>query len=282
MRYRDQSASDGRSGGDAGAYGLRVRGLKGADLQDATDETLIIGLRLEPQGRQETAIRFDDRTLVLPAGRACTVVDRDAREAVLYSDRRVPSAQLAHPFLSVPGIAFAYWRGADPMHAGAFAMGGGTILVLAAKGGGKSTTMAGLAEAGTVVVADDLAVVERGQVLAGPRLVDLRPSAARAAGLWERTRSVRGRRRLSLPPIGDPLPLRAVVVLAWGSEIRMQSVPLAERLATAIGHRFLTGLGPGTGRVQMDLLAVPWWRLERPRSPDVIPATIDRIQVTFS
>jgi hypothetical protein len=282
MRDPDRSARDGSGNGDAGVYGLRVIGMMGMDLQEASDEGQTVRLRVEVRTLPVNGVHFDERTLRLPMGPgADAIVDRDAGEAVLLSTRRVPRAELAHPFLSVPGIAFAYWRGADPLHGGAFVIGGGAVVVLGGKNAGKTTTLAGLAELGGAVLADDLAVVEQGQVLPGPRALDLRPSAARAAGLWERTRWVRGRRRLSLPPSLGRLPLRAVVVLAWGPRVCLQPLRTSERLQTASRYRFLAGLGPGAGPVQMDLLAAPWWRLERPRQANALPATLDRLQEEF-
>lgn len=255
--------------------------MTAVDLQNARDERDTVTVRVELCARPETETRFDDRAFHIALGSSAILVDREPAEAVLRVPRRVPHAQIAHPFLALPGCAFAYWRGADPLHGGAFAAGGGAVVVLGAKNAGKTTTLAGLATIGAPVLADDLSVVERGHVLAGPRALDLRAGAARSVGLWDHTRWVRGRRRLRLPAVPGSLPLRAVVVLGWGPALSLHPMPIDERFPELRRLRFFSGFGPAAAPVGMDLLAAPWWRLERPKDIAALPAVAARLREAF-
>lgn len=266
-----------------GAYGLQVTGAGTRDLQATQHESQVVDLRVEHvEGLPAWAARFDDHVLRLPQAKsALATVERATGQAVLYSTRRVRGGEFAHPFLSVAGIAFAHWRGAEPLHAGALLLGGGAVLLVGGKGAGKSSTLAAAAVSAIPVIADDLSVVENLVVLPGSRTIDLRASAARRAGLWEETRSVRGRRRLSLSP-APSAPLKAIVDLTWGKATALEPVGISDRLRIMLQNRFLTGCGPGARPVPTDMLAVEWRRFQRPRRPELVFEALDRLVEEFA
>jgi hypothetical protein len=137
----------------------------------------------------------------------------------LFLSRDIPRCDLAHPYLSVTGMLDAYWGDGLGLHAGAVVVDGSAWLIVAAKGGGKTTTLAVLDRLGLPVLADDLSVVGPDlRVHRGPRFLDLRKEVAERFGAGE-DRGVIGIRRRWRHRIGDaPLtsPLAGFVVPVWG------------------------------------------------------------------
>ena len=60
----------------------------------------------------------------------------------LFLSRAIPRCDLAHPYLSVTGMLDAYWGDGLGLHAGGVVVAGRAWLIVAAKGGGKTTTLA--------------------------------------------------------------------------------------------------------------------------------------------
>ena len=87
----------------------------------------------------------------------------------LTSPRPVPEDQIVHPLLGFAGAVAAHWAGRVALHAGAVLVDGQALIVLGAPGSGKSTLMSALNAAGFPVLSEDLAVIERRTVFAGPR-----------------------------------------------------------------------------------------------------------------
>lgn len=98
---------------------------------------------------------------------------------------------LLHPYLAPAAALLWMSAGAEALHGGVFDCGSGGVLLLGEPGAGKSSTLEWLASRRSVsVIADDLAVVIDGEVLAGPRCIDLRGNS------WSRAVTVRdGTRR---------------------------------------------------------------------------------------
>ncbi len=213
-----------------------------------------------------SAVRDDRATIVNPA--ATLLVDR-ARAAVrVRSAAPVPEADLVHPCLWPVGAVFARWRGAETLHAGAFAPGGaGAWAVMAESGGGKTSFLATLALQGVEVLADDLLVIEGGDCVAGPRSLDLRPEVVRRLGLADRiTTSVRAtsRERLALTPCDGRWPVAGFVELAWGDAVEVERLAPAVALAAIASHRRVLGLGAEFAQL-LELVDRPVLRLLRPR-----------------
>ena len=140
--------------------------------------------------------------------------------------------------------------------------------MLGAKESGKSTMLAWLAsEHGAPVLADDLAIVDRGRVLAGPRMIDLRPDRA-IDGM-----AVRGGERVRIDVASSPtsLPVAGTVVLAWGPRLAVAPIAPRDRLSVLAGQR--TFPLPGDPSALLDLAALPMFAVSRPRRPEECAAT---------
>lgn len=179
-----------------------------------------------------------------------------------------------HPLLSLVACAATLERGGDCLHAGAVLTPDGVVAVLAAPGGGKTSTMAWLAtEAGLDVFADDQLNLRDGLAHAGPSCLDLRPDAAERLGLARRGRPVRAGSRIRLE-LGSPARLRAPVVatavLEWGPELLISSVPPRDRLGILCTHRTVPMVAGDLG-VPLGLAALPMLRLRRPPTLDHLP-----------
>ena len=203
--------------------------------------------------------------LVDPVGRQATLVAGDAEQADVF----------VHPFLSTAATFFAHWDGREPFHGGAYAVDGAAIAVLADREAGKSTTLAALARAGVPVLSDDLVVVDDGVVHAGPRCLDLRPSAAELLGVRAHAALVRDGERLRLTLSEAPATARLAgwVTLAWGDDLRVEPLTPVERLSLLADNRAIA-LPPGRPAAALDLVALPAWRVSRPRDPSSLDAVV--------
>jgi hypothetical protein len=114
----------------------------------------------------------------------------------------------------------ALLNGYEALHAGAVATGEGTIAITAAAGGGKSTLLSELLRRGSVLMADDVLVLESrgaGSPLAhpAPPLMTVPSARVQACGVEhaEPICSLAGESWIAVPVHDEPLPLRALVVL---------------------------------------------------------------------
>ena len=263
--------------GQAGAYGMRIAGLPGAHPWMQPLPPAAPSLRLDVQ-----VGRCDDRPSTVDAqsadisllGGGRLRARRDAGTIEYVLPVRPPDEDLLHPYLAPAAALVWRWAGREAIHAGAFAGGAGAVLVLAPKEGGKSTTLAWMAAAGVTVLSDDLAVVDGDRVLAGPRTIDLR---APGDG-----RSVRGgdRRRVTLPPAPEALPLAGVAVLEWGSTLEVEAVPVKRRMHYLAPQRSFPGLDANAVAL-LHLMAVPMVRLTRPPGPASLEEVGGRLLETF-
>jgi hypothetical protein len=209
------------------------------------------------------------------------VFARDPRRARFHKPRAANGHELAHPCLSAVGLVFARWEQRLALHAGAVLFDGVAWGVLGAREAGKSTTLAWLAQAGHVVLSDDLLVLENGQAFCGPRTIDLRPSAAERLSGRDRLVTVRQgeRQRLLLPPAPVTAPLGGFLVLGVGDATSVTSVPVAERLESLTRHLTLRQAGLPAGGL-LDLVGLPMWRVERSRAWSDLPLLLDRLRTT--
>lgn len=188
---------------------------------------------------------------------------------------------LVHPLLTVPISVLARWRGDVTLHAGAFAAEGAAWGVVGAREAGKSTMLASLGRRGVPVVADDLLAVLDGVAWSGPACVDLRPDAAEhidgARYLGEVGR--RPRYRLSTPPSPAKLPLRGLFLLGWndGAAVEDHLLNAKDRLELLYRQEYIGLLGPADPQRILDLMALPAWRVTRPRDWGATDSVCDRI-----
>ena len=261
----------GRSDPVAAAYGVRVEGLGAPSslaLRGAAAWPAIhfrTELTDDPLARA-SEVREDGATIVNPA--ATLLVDRERAEVRVRSASPVPEADLVHPGLWPVGAVFARWRGAETLHAGAFVPEGGTDAwaVMADSTGGKTSFLAMLALTGIEVLADDLLVIEGGDCVGGPRLLDLRPEVVERLELGARvTTLVRStsRRRLSLAPCDARWPVAGFIELGWSDRVAVERLEPAAALAALARHRRVRGLGTGFTQL-LELVQRPVLRLTRP------------------
>jgi hypothetical protein len=256
----------------AAAYGVRIKGLgqlpglalRGAEGWPGIHFTTELTDTALPE---RSEVREDSATIINPV--AALLLDRERASVRVRSSSPVPEADLVHPCLWPVGAVFARWRGAETLHAGAFApaTGEGAWAVMADSCGGKTSFLAMLALAGVEVLADDLLVVEGGECVAGPRSLDLRPEVVDPLGLSDRaTTPVRSisRRRLPLLPCEGRWQLAGFVELGWGDSVTVQRLEPAASLAALARHRRVHGLGAEFAQL-LALVDLPVLRLTRPR-----------------
>jgi hypothetical protein len=258
-----------------GTYGLRITGLDAAApwMQEigADAPRLDVEVIAEPADDRPSRLTDDGADLRLIGQGRLRMTRGDDRIRLSFPSPP-PAADVLHPYLA-PGAALAQqWAGREALHAGAFAGRAGAALLIGGKEAGKSTTLAALAERpGIDVLADDLAVMEAGRVLAGPRCIDLRDANATPR------RPVRGRSRarVRLAPAPAAVPVSIVVILGWGDDVAAHTTPTQERLGELMGQRMFSARLPVDRVALLDLAAANWITLTRPRGPDGLRAATD-------
>jgi hypothetical protein len=198
---------------------------------------------------------------------AAAVVRRSPGSAVFTFEGEPSLEAVVHPYLAPVAGLLSHWHGRESIHAGAFVVDGGAWALIAEREGGKSSTLARLALDGVPIAGDDLLVIERGTVFAGPRALDLRRDAARILGVGEPmgVLGARERWRLVLEPDGGALPLRGWIFLAWGDDVSIRPVPAGERFRRLVAQRTIR-LAPRDPSTLLNLAAQPAFELRRPRS----------------
>jgi hypothetical protein len=266
---------------ELGAYGLRIGGLTGVSRwllsQPAGAGQLEVATALGPADDSPHELDEDSANLRLLGGGRLRM-RREERVARFSFPGAVSDADLLHPYLTAACALVWQWSGCEALHAGAFSVGDGAVLVLGGKGAGKSSTLAWLAEErDALVLSDDLAIIEHGRVLVGPRCIDMR----RGDGMVESTAGsevVRGRERLrvDLADAPGPVPVAATVVLRWGESLSIASVPVGERLALFAAQRSFPPLAGDPGTL-LELVARPMVALTRPRDVTQLPAGVEAL-----
>ncbi len=266
-----------------GAYGLQVLGLQGAERWmspvAADAPVLRVSVSVGAVADSPTRVGVHDADVALIEGGRLRA--RRAADEAEFTVRRRPTAdELLHPYLA-PAAALAWqWRGQEALHGGAVQIGDVAVLLFGAPQAGKSTTLGWLAQQfGLGVLCDDLAVIVDGLVLAGPRSIDLR-AAPSDAGEFA---SVRGghRARLQLAPAPPSVPVGGIVVLGWGSSLRLETVPAMQRLGVLARQRTFAAL-PANAAAMLELAAVPMLMLTRPREIDTLGRAAQAILARFS
>ncbi|GGC05523.1 hypothetical protein [Cellulomonas carbonis] len=257
--------------GERAQYGLRLRGLDGVDalLRPADPAWPVLTVRPTVGARSLTADEVTEERAAYRLERADgdVHVDRVSLTATFVMTREHPPEAYLHPFLSLTTAVVSRWLDRDALHAGAFLAPSGVWGVLGAREAGKSTALATLHARGHAVLADDVVVVDGGQVLPGPACLDLREEAARrlATGDGIGVVGARERWRVRLDPEVRPGPLVGWVLPQWGDEHRVEVLRPAERLGVLMANLALSRVPRRPERV-MDLARVPVVRWVRPRS----------------
>jgi hypothetical protein len=214
----------------------------------------------------------------LPLYDGWVTVDRAPPRVTFHLPSPPPADDLVHPYLAPAAALAARWAGRESFHAGAVVADGGAWIVLGDKEAGKSTTIADLALHDHMVLADDLVVLDGDAVLAGPRCVDLRETAAAQLGAGEPLGfvGIRERWRLALPPVPPSLPLRGWITLAWDDDVAIDVVEGAARMLALVPFRSVR-IAPEAAEVLVQLASYPVLRLRRPRRWDALAPARERL-----
>lgn len=261
-----------------GAYGLRLDGLDTPLLVSPVPESWPkVKVTLDHETPPPSRSSYGDNAIELSfEGGWGIALRRDAPTMTFQVPTRIKDDDLVHPFLAPAAMQFATWFGHAAFHGGAFVQHGRAFGVFAARNGGKSTTLARLANVGIPVLADDLFVVDKSRnALAGPRCIDLRPEAVTD----QIVESVRGddRRRLRLPQIEPAYPISGVFVLGWGGDLSMETLAPPERVVALSRH--CPAEVARTSAV-LELASLPVWRVERPRDLSCLDDVCNRLLET--
>jgi hypothetical protein len=253
-----------------GAYGLVIEGIPDAAawMQPQCEGAPVFTMRVHHPSDSSSSdapstLTEDGADLQLIGGGRLRI-SNGSPVADYYLPTRPSDEDLLHPYLAPAAALFWQWSGREAIHAGAFEVGGGAVLVLGDKEGGKSTTLGWLAtEGGATVLTDDLSVLEGSIVHAGPRSIDLRVNGAVPGVSAHLVRSGQ-RHRLRLSEAPAAVPLTGVAVLQWGASVELEPVPLAERIPLIARQRTFPAVAPSAVGL-LELSSVPMIRASRPR-----------------
>jgi hypothetical protein len=224
-----------------GAYGFRLEGAGRRLLLPARPEWPLIRLIQEVAPPAPAPIlEIGDQHATVPLiGGGMVTVDRHPPRAVFRVGRQLTEDEIAHPYLGPIAAVHGHWLGRQTLHGGAMVVGERAWGVLGRRQSGKSSLLAEAARRGVPIVADDLLVVERGNVFAGPRSVDLRQPAALHFGAGRLLGVVGGRERwrIELAPVPLCVPLAGWILLRWGPGPATETVGMADRLAWLAASR---------------------------------------------
>ena len=268
-----------------GAYGLRLAGVERARRLLSTAPPTWPELCIEHRvmrGADGLAIEqfvSDDRAAFrLQGDHGVAHVERDPLSVQFTTRQPLDDHAIVHPFLAMPAAIVSRWLGRDALHAGAFVTGSGAWALLGDKGTGKSSTLGHLAARGVAVVTDDVLVIDQGNVMAGPRCIDLRPDAALHL---ERGHSIgmvggRPRWRMAAGAVTGVMPLRGWVVPTWADRVELVPIAVTQRLPLIVANLALR-VPPREPERFLALAALPAWELRRPRRWDALGHAASRL-----
>src|SRR3954447_16247498 len=257
-----------------GAYGFRIvasdPGVALPGLAEVPAEAAVAHVSWESGPDEGELLDISDDAVQLSVpGIVAISVERSSRAISIRLPEPPRPEAIVHPMLTTPLAFLARWRGHACLHAGAVAFDGGAVVVCGEQAAGKSTTLATFAGQGLPVIADDLVVIDGGDVLSGPSCVDLRRDAADRFPDAEYlgTIGARERFRLLTPPAPFRVPLRGIFLLEWssGDAVGVRELDLAERLHVIHAYDYAQVIGIPHPEALLRLADVPMWRLTRPR-----------------
>ena len=262
-----------------GAYGLRLRGLDGAERLLVEAGPAWPELTVERAQSDEVLdveeLSSDSARLRLRTGGFVTL-ERGSRTARFSTPRLLSNDEVVHPFLAPAGAVMAEWDGRSCLHAGAFVRAGSTWAVLGEREAGKSSTLAWLALHEHDVLTDDVLVLDGGTAFAGPRAIDLREEASLhlEAGTNLGRIGARDRFRIELRPIEPQLPFAGWVFLTWAETASVRRLRPGELVERLLRQRVLRVPPPDPDR-WLELATRPAWELARPRDWSMLQAALD-------
>ena len=272
-----------------GAYGFRLalppHEMELPHLSALDDDTPVATFVWRHATVLEEHKRIDESCVSLGWRRGSMLeVKRDPASIELVLPEPPTSESLVHPFLATPMSILARWAGDIALHAGGFFAGGKAWAVMGAKGAGKSTTLAQLASRELPLLADDVLVLDDGVVRAGPACIDLRSDVAKFIPGSQFIGEVGNRPRYRLPALPGPsrASLGGIFVLDWRENegTRIEPVSPGESVRILYENEYFGVLGPAEPKKILDLLEIPMWRVQRPRTSGLSDDVVDRILET--
>ncbi len=236
-----------------------------------------VTVRVTQVAAPQPALGDDAAVFPLLGGGQVTITRRPKRgDYIVPSPLTVDS--IAHPYLMPVAAVHSHWLARSAFHAGGFVFQGGAWGVMGGRRGGKSTFLAGVAERGFDVLADDLLVIDDGAAFAGPRTLDLREDAgsrfpgARDLGVV----GARPRWRLCLPPAPPSTPLVGWLLLGWSDHPEVHSVGVTDRLRALAAGRTVKG-ARGDASQLLHLARLPSFAVRQTPRWDAAPGLLDMV-----
>ncbi len=266
-----------------GAYGFRLHGVDSARRwlvpQDRDAPVLSLMTQIGALPQRATTITDEHADVELLDG-VRFETDLNSEQVTFTSPVPLDDSTMVHPLLAPVAALQWLWRGREALHAGAVMLGDAAVLLLGARGAGKSTTLSALSEAGYVVLADDMVVVSPQLTMPpGPCSIDRRRDPGIPGDLVRSGERV----RMTLTPTLDAaeVPIRAWVQLSWGDDLQCLSLGAADRLTHLARARRVPQLD-GDHRTLLDLAALPAYGLSRHRGLEHLAAGVELLVSVFA
>ncbi len=263
-----------------GAYGLRLTGdaPRSQLLTQVVDGAPIVTIK-RSIGRAEVPNVVGEATATVPLiNQGALELNRADRSAIVTTRAPLTDDELAHPYLAPIAAVHNHWLGRAAFHAGGVVVDGKAWGVIGTREAGKSTLLAALDDAGMVVLADDLLVLDGEKAFSGPRTLDLR---AEAASHFATTRDLgvagaRQRWRLDLGKAPPFAPLAGWIVPQWGEQLKVWREPGA-----AAAHHIAPARSVGAIAIAptafMMAAARPAVVFERPRNLTALASGVETL-----
>jgi hypothetical protein len=277
LSNRDADVSDRSSVAD-GAWGVRFPDLAGPGMpfNEAPPNWPEVAVEVRVRADPEHAVEWGpDRARHPLRGGHQIEIRREPLQVDLVLARPTLAECVLAPHMTSAASTIAAWTGCPAIHGGAFLHEDGAWVLLGDKRQGKSSTLGWLATSGVPIVTDDLVVCEGGDVLAGPRCVDLRAEPARHlnAGRDLGVVGARERWRVDVPPCPATSPLRGWIFLEWGAEVAVKRLSPIERMSHLVQHRAIAV--PWEDPVALlDLATRPAFVWQRPKGWQTVESSI--------
>jgi hypothetical protein len=269
-----------RSTASDGAWGLRFPSLTspGMPFTEAPADWPEVEVSVRVQANPEQPAEWSsDRARHPLRGGHQIEIRREPLAVDLVLARPTLAECVVAPHMTSAAATIALWAGRPAIHGGAFIHEGGAWVLLGDKGHGKSSTLGWLARSGVPIVTDDLVVCDDGDVLAGPRCVDLRADLARhlSTGRDLGVVGTRERWRIDVPRCPVRSPLRGWIFLEWGAEVAVERLSPVDRMSRLAQHRAIAV--PWDPMALLDLAARPAFGWRRPKGWHTIEGSIARL-----
>jgi len=256
-----------------GVYGFAIEGLDEPELHLLPADPEWPCLTVVRDGADPRADRHPPGTVRVEPDRAeiwmspgdRIDIDRATLTVRVSTRKALADRVILHPCLGLPASIASYWMGRQALHGGAFCHEGRAFALMGVREAGKSSTLAWLLGRGHQILSDDILILDRGTLFAGPRSVDLRDDAAAVLG-GEDLGVVGNRTRWRLHPGAVPAatPLAGIIHLEWGDRLEMERLSGDEALQ-ALVQNFVVKPKQDESLAYLDLASLPAWRFTRPR-----------------